>query len=159
MRQEHIETLRSELPGEVILAALNRLLEADRDLFEIDANERSITHRLATYIQELLPDLHVDCEYNRDGINPKELHLPELNPDKADSDAQTVYPDIIVHRRRTNENYLVIETKKTSSRIGHESDFAKLDKYKNQLGYKYALFIEFSVRPHEPGINNVLWMN
>ena len=158
MKQEHIETLLSEAPGEVIITALGRLIQIDRDLFEIDVNERTITHRLAIYIQELFPTWHVDCEYNRTGIDPKELNLPELNPDKRDSDAQTVYPDIIVHQRRTNENYLVIEAKKSSSRIGSDSDFIKLNQYKNQLGYEYALFIEFSVRPHEPGINRVVWV-
>lgn len=159
MREEHIELLHSEPAGPPVVLALDRLIDEDRILFEIDVNERSITHRLALYLQRAFPGWHVDCEYNRDEFETKELELPELKPDREDSNAQTVFPDIIVHRRNTNQNYLVIEAKKTSSHVSRNTDFYKLREYKKQLGYKYGLFIEFCVRPHAPGINYVEWID
>ncbi len=44
---------------------LQRLVEHDRDLLLLDANERTITGRLGVYLQELFPEWNVDCEYNR----------------------------------------------------------------------------------------------
>lgn len=49
----------------------------------------------------------VDCEYNRDGTEPKRLGHLELYPDSEDDEAKTVFPDVIVHRRGTRKNYLV----------------------------------------------------
>jgi hypothetical protein len=105
--------LRETVPGTAVLSALQELLRRDAHLLKVDANERSITHRLAMYLQQELPDLHVDCEYNRDGADPKRLGYFHLErPDTADTDAHTVFPDIIAHIRDTDQNYLVIEAKK-----------------------------------------------
>src|SRR4051794_34946638 len=86
-------------PGSAVLSALQMLLDRDADLLVFDANERSITHRFAMYLQELLPAWHVDCEYNRDGHDPKRVELPTLCPRDDDSDAKTVFPDVIAHQR------------------------------------------------------------
>lgn len=48
-------------------------LERDRHLLTVKANERSITHKLAIYLEPLFPDWDVDCEYNRDGKNSKRV--------------------------------------------------------------------------------------
>lgn len=85
MREEHIELLHSEPAGPPVVIALDRLIDKDRLLFEIDVNERSITHRLALYLQGAFPGWHVDCGYNRDEFETKELELPELKPDRQDS--------------------------------------------------------------------------
>lgn len=60
------------------------------------------------------PDFDVDCEYNRDGVAPKKIGHLGLYPDDDDTEAETVFPDIIVHRRGTEQNYLVIEAKKST---------------------------------------------
>jgi hypothetical protein len=89
--------------------ALQLLLKKDIDLLYIDVAERTIAARLASYLQSLFPEWHVDVEYNRDGHNPKRIMLPyhqDFNPDNTAN--PTVSPDIIVHRRRTDENLLDI---------------------------------------------------
>jgi hypothetical protein len=156
---EIVETLFA-MPdvGGPVHQALARLLQDDQYLFEIDVNERTLTHRLAMYLQPSFPEWHVDCEYNRDEHRPKELWLPGGDPDAFDTNAQTVYPDIIVHKRGTNENRLVIEVKKTSSQVNAEKDFLKLQEYRSQLEYEHALFVELSVRPHAPGVSRVQWV-
>ncbi|MBN3561287.1 hypothetical protein [Aliamphritea spongicola] len=145
--------------GEKVFQALEKFLEHDSFLLEIDANERSLTHRVAIYLQELFPELDVDCEYNRDNHDPKELLIPGGDPDTYDTDAQTVYPDIIIHKRKTNKNLLVLEFKKTSSRVSDKKDFMKLREYQRQLGYKHALFIEFGVGYGNEGISRVEWIS
>ena len=129
-------------PGEAVIHALSDLLTHDYHLLNVDANERSITFRFAIYLQARLPDWMVDCEFNRDGVEPKRLGHLELYPDSEDEEAKTVFPDVIVHRRGTKENYLVIEFKKSTSRVDRQIDIRKLGGYKQQLGYKHALFIE-----------------
>ena len=130
-------------------AAIARLLESDAYLLKVDVNERSITHRLASYLQGEFGDWDVDCEYNRNREDTKQLRVPEdleipvCNVQTDDTQARTVFPDIIVHRRETNENLLVIEVKKTTSRVSSDFDLWKLCEFRNQLGYRYALFLKF----------------
>ncbi len=159
MNEEQLEYLKTKEPGELVAKALSCLFREDRKLFEINVNERSITHRLALYLRNLYEDWDVDCEYNRDKGEPKELEIPELKPDNKDTDAQTVFPDIIIHKRDSKENYLVIEAKKTSSTASKDTDIIKLKAFRKQLEYKYALFIEFSVKPNEPGLNSLEWVD
>src|SRR5271165_7265202 len=54
-------------------AAVRQLFEPDAYLLQVDANERSITHRLALYLTPHFPDWDIDCEYNRCGDLPKRL--------------------------------------------------------------------------------------
>ena len=48
-----------------VIAAICALYRHDRELLDVDANERSITHKLAEHLQRKFPGWHVDCEYNR----------------------------------------------------------------------------------------------
>ena len=137
-------TILSEAPGKQIIAALEQLLDKDALLLQLDVNERSICYRFAMYLQALFPTLHVDCEYNRDGIDPKRIQHLGLYPDDDDTEAKTVFPDIVVHTRNTDKNYLVIEIKKSTNTTDRSTDFAKLRGYKKNLGFKYALFLELA---------------
>ena len=153
------ETLLAREVGEGILAAVGSLLDRDTYLLMVDANERSISHRLAMYLEREFPDFNIDCEYNRDGIEPKRLPALDLHPDSGDTDAKTVFPDIIVHRRGTNDdNLLVVEIKKTSNGDEREHDRRKLRGYKSILRYRYALFLELAVGA-EPGVAAVKWVD
>jgi hypothetical protein len=130
-------------PGDAVGWALSKLLANDDYLLNIDANERSITFRFAMYLQQQLPDRTVDCEFNRDGVDPKRIMHLKLNPDSEDTEAKTVFPDVIVHRRgRCTENYLVVEFKKSTSRVDRQIDLQKLRDYKQQFRYEHALFVE-----------------
>ena len=139
---EQLDYLRLYPPGQAVALALSDLLLNDHRLLDINANERSITFRFAMYLQPQFPDWIVDCEFNRDGIEPKRLGHLELNPDSEDEDAKTVFPDVIVHKRGTEANHLVLEFKKSTSYVDREIDLRKLLGYKEQLGYTYALFVE-----------------
>jgi hypothetical protein len=113
-----VERLTEEQVLEKIKIAIDFLLRLDAYLFEADVNERSISHKFATYLQNEFHCWNVDCEFNRDGLDPKRLNLLSISSLEVRSDdveAKTVYPDIIVHYRGTKENLLVIEIKKTAT--------------------------------------------
>ena len=94
------------------------------------------------HLQVYLQNWEIDCEFNRDGVEPKKLGHLELYPDSEDEEAKTVFPDVIAHRRGTKQNFLVLEFKKSTSHVDREIDRRKLLGYKSQLGYTHALFIE-----------------
>lgn len=140
--------LLAEEPGAAMLTALQLLLDRDFDLLLLDANERAITHRFAMYLQDELPEWQVDCEYNRDGHNPKRVDLPHLYPTDDDTEGTTVFPDVIAHRRGREENYLVIEFKKMKPGYSDDVDKLKLRAYKADLNYTFTLFIAVGVERH-----------
>lgn len=132
-----------------IIASVNRLLHHDAYLLRVDVNERTIAHRFAVHVESLLPDWNVDCEYNRDGHEPKEIALGSGDDDEQGS---RVYPDVIVHRRGTGDNYIVFELKKSSNPVPDQRDFEKLRSYCRQLGYRHGVFLRFAVGINEPGV-------
>ncbi len=114
------------------------LLKKDLLLLENQAHERAISHKLAEYLQTKFQDLHVDCEYNRKGSDIKKV------------EGNNVLPDIIIHRRNSNENILVIEMKITND-DGH--DIKRLKKFTSQNGelkYQLGLFLKLSDSCEEP---------
>ncbi|WP_077369576.1 hypothetical protein [Anaerosalibacter sp. Marseille-P3206] len=137
--------------------AFEMLRKRDKILLEIDINERTLCHRLAIYLEQIFAGYDVDCEYNRIGSNdPKKLIFKDLKKDFKDAKldnsaaddtvARTVYPDIVVHKRTTEENLLIIEIKKSTNNTDRNIDINKIKKYKSQLGYKHGVFIEIEVK-------------
>lgn len=134
--------------------ALATLQQQDAYLLSADVNERSITHRLAMYLQAEFPDWHVDAEYNRDHDKIKSVHLAPESNFSNDTEASTVFPDIIVHRRDTDENFLVIEVKKTG-KVGTGKDKQKLEAYtrpkgEGGLGYEHGVHVVLHVGQRDP---------
>ena len=128
-----------------VIAAICALYRHDRELLAVDANERSITHKLAEHLQREFPGWHVDCEYNRVGRKTKRLRrrINVGTPKLDDLEAKTVFPDIIVHRRTTSENLLVMEVKKASGQ-DNTGDIDKLKRFTEvpEYQYKYGLFLK-----------------
>jgi len=135
---------RDQIDASVTLA-LRLLLKYDVFLLEHAAHERSITHKLAEYLQQELSSYHVDCEYSRHGIETKRLPR-HCN----DTDMDRVYPDIVVHLRGTDDdNLLVIEAKPAwNPDVGvPECDRIKLEEFTKPTGeyrYQFGLFIGFN---------------
>jgi len=132
-----------------IMLALQELYHKDKYLLNEDVNERSVSYRLAMYLQNEFKDWAVDCEYNRNVLETdliKRLSSPHLIGETAtttDLRATTVYPDIIIHHRGTDNNLIVIEIKKhPSSTYLDNKDRVKLKGYRDELHYKYGLFLK-----------------
>ena len=141
-------------PDDAVIEAVKncvaQLIINDLNLLESDLNERTISSQLARYLQACFGEWHVDCEYNRNHDDPKRL---KIYPQRIlreefyrDTLGRSVFPDIIVHRRGEESNFIVMEIKKTTSSVGKEFDIMKLREFKRQLGYQYALFLEIGTR-------------
>lgn len=139
--------------GVPVLAAVQRLLERDIYLLDVNASERSIAARLAHYLQEHFTDRHVDVEYNRMGNAPKRVAWSE---DKDD-----VFPDIIVHTRGPGNNLLAIEIKKDSNPESKDKDICKLRAYRQDenLRYQHALFMRFGVKDGAGTLSECEWID
>lgn len=137
--------------------SLAQLLRSDGEILAMDVNERSISHRLASYLEAFFQGWNVDCEYNRNHDDPKRLEIRRRNVQSDDTQATTVFPDIIIHRRGSDENFVVIEMKKTSSQETDDYDLEKLKAFKEQLGYQYAIFVKVRTGSN-PGIDSVQWV-
>lgn len=115
----------------------------DSFLLQNNANERSVSHKLAEYLQKQFSDWNVDCEYNRKGLDKKILEgIRECSEQK---ETDRVLPDIIIHRRNTNDNLLVVEIKIKND---DSCDIEKLKKFTSSEGefrYKLGLFIKFNL--------------
>ena len=140
--------------------AVDELIQSDRYLLEVDASERSISHHLAVYLAGQVPKFNVDCEYNRDGFNPKSLYLGELPyTDALEDEAVTVFPDIIVHRRGSNEdNLLALEMKKANARRDAEFDRRKLRAFRAQLHYRHAVHLVIGIDVEGHPFHTVEWI-
>lgn len=139
-------------------AALKCLCERDLHLLNVDASERSMTHRLAVHLIEQFPDHDIDCEYNRDGFDVKRLELAERAAKDDDVEAVTVFPDIVVHRRGHNDdNLLVIEVKKRGSKISADYDLEKLRAFKAGLAYRHAVHLTIGLDSGQPTVS-IQWV-
>ena len=156
MRDVLLERLgEDEAVAEPLQASIQELLDRDDFLLRNNVNERTISHRLAMYMQEHFPNWDVDCEYNRNHDDPKRIPAPK-RIESDDVDAKTVFPDIIVHHRNTDENLLVLEIKKSSNPESSAEDLDKLSRIKKAFGYKHALFIRFRVGYMRTGVAEIL---
>jgi hypothetical protein len=135
--------------------SLRKLYNLDKELLEqkFNINERTVMHRLAVYIEEEFPDYDVDCEYNRmvdptGNITDGDYWAKTINLEVdefisgEDDEAKTVFPDIIIHRRRQPVNYVVIELKVKWKNSLKAFDLRKLSAYKKDLHYQFAILIE-----------------
>jgi hypothetical protein len=111
--------------------AVAKLYQRDDQLIDGRGHEQTITAHLARYLGEELPTWNIDCEYNRDGRDRRDV--------KRDQHGAAMRPDIVVHRRRNTENLLAVELKPSWSASDRTEDFEKLehltgDRFKYRLG-------------------------
>lgn len=126
--------------------ALRKLRSNDSFLIQANTNERTISHKIAEYLQEEFPTRNVDCEYNRHGEEIKELEVPRDSINWDDTEAKTVFPDIIIHQRNTDEhNLLVIEVKKSSNARRQFDEIKLMSFTKDPYNYNFGLFLEINM--------------
>jgi hypothetical protein len=117
---------------------IEKIYENDSDLFDRNNYEVTISSKLAQYLFIEFKKYDVDCEYNKH-IN-QEKRVKELN--------HNIRPDIIIHRRGTDEDNLVyIEIKTDHNRESRTYDYDKVKVMTKQEGkyrYNLGLFIDFN---------------
>lgn len=125
--------------------AIGRLFSDDAFLLETDVAERAIAARLAFYLAPQFPQHQVDVEYNRHGIEPKMVDLPEHC---RGGGQRYIYPDIVIHQRGHDEdNLLVIQIKKETNREPRDCDRAVIEAMKREFRYAHGLQIDLPAGP------------
>ncbi len=142
--------LNENVVEDIIISALDTLLLNDYYLLQVNINERTLTHRLAIYLENVFKGWNIDCEYNRNHNFKKQLQIDNEKTDIDDLEAKTVFPDIIIHHRGTDDNFVVVEVKKDySNATACDFDKCKLKLYKEQLKYTHAVFIKIKTNVGE----------
>ena len=138
--------------------AIRKAYTCETQLFEEQANERSVLFHvgryLATEVETWDADLTVDLEYNRHHLPASSIRNPKRLPQRAGS-VSLVYPDLIVHNRSgstTDHNLLVLEAKHNPSPEGRDRDYRKLQAFRQYFHYRHAVFLELP-----PGGAKPLW--
>jgi len=145
-----------------LISCLEELIEKDQFLLVHDVSERAISHRLGVYLTQYFIRFDVDCEYNSNieadngrkyivFLKEQAEKLGLLRIKEVDEELiyRAVFPDIIVHKRGKNgstNNTLIVEIKKTSSKIKNDYDLEKLKAYtssddENNLKYFIGAFV------------------
>ena len=144
--------------SKIVEAALDRLVDEHPTLLDLDVSERALLHQLALCLSQLVPDGYdVDVEYNRHNADPKRLNLPPRKALDRELRATTVFPDIIVHKRGTDENnLLVLEVKKLGESTAY--DECKLFAFRRELGYQHVAHVVIG-KNNGAVLRNVIWVD
>lgn len=133
----------------MINEALNELYECDSYLITNRVNERSIVFRFGYYFQRLInnspfSNYNMDCEYNKNHSNPK----------RTINFTNGTYPDIILHRRGSNDNNLLLIEFKTWWQKNNSQDITKIKDFTDQNGnYKYAMGLSIILNRNRLDVN------
>jgi hypothetical protein len=122
--------------------AIDMVFARDSKLFDAQASEWAIAHRLAVYLEKYFDGWNIDCEYNKVGLNGTTKH---------DSDGAYKRPDITIHHRGMLEkehNLLVIEVKikNTDADDSKLRDFTSPSNQNRPFQYQYGLALSFVPR-------------
>jgi hypothetical protein len=100
----------------------------------------------------------VDVEYNRHIDDPKRLQLPRRDALDDEVRATTVFPDIVVHLRGTDDhNLLVLEVKKPGESL--EYDERKLRAFREELSYHHAAHVILGRNVNDDLVREVIWID
>ncbi|MFA7708299.1 MAG: hypothetical protein WCX73_05100 [Candidatus Pacearchaeota archaeon] len=145
--------------AELFERTISKFIIQEEYILVNNLSERCITHKLAEHLKNSFSYYDIDCEYNRMelGVSSQDyvaktlcLKSEKVSTDSIDGD--TVFPDIIIHKRGNNEdNYLVVEVKKKSyadKRNGDGKEYRDFDRkklcaYTKELKYEWGIYLEF----------------
>ncbi len=118
----------------IIIRTLERFLKEDSYLSDVNANERSQTHKIAEYLQQILPEYNVDCEYNKNLRQEKTLNFFEIvNKIKDFLEDDSSSNELAGHERTTVLKLLEMITHRNI--IADESNNPQTRDGNNYVGY------------------------
>lgn len=125
--------------------ALATLVAQDSELLEAEASERSITNRLSWHLQPLFPDWNLDCEFNCWASPWQRKGHMIISTTSAATEARTIFPDLLIHRRRHGDRLAVIEVMLSSQHHTRHRVIKKLRHCQERLACSHALLLEIGV--------------
>ena len=118
----------------IIRRTLEKFLKEDSYLSDVNANERSQTHKIAEYLQQILPEYNVDCEYNKNLRQEKTLNFSEIVYKIKDFLAKTSNSDELRKHKRTRMSKL-LGMITPENIIADESSSLQTQDSSNYVGY------------------------
>ncbi|GHE21057.1 hypothetical protein [Halomonas urumqiensis] len=144
-RMETFPTASATQVIERLNKALARLQERDAALLDATASERSIACRLACHLQPLFPDWDVDCEFNCWAAPGQQKGHLVVGTTSAATEACTIFPDLLIHRREHGERLAVLELHTSSHGRARHLARKKLKLCQERLNCQLALLLELGV--------------
>ena len=135
----------------ILKEAINMLYRNDQSLIDREGMEQACVARIYFYLQTLinldieLKEYNLDCEYNKNGIHSKNCI------DIITGENFATRPDIILHKRLSNQfNKVIIEFKGWWNNES-DSDVRKLKAFTNPVDtYQYELGIFVKLNRNTP---------
>lgn len=131
----------------ILNEAILMLYRNDQSLVDRGGMEQACVSRIYYYLQTLMKDdnelqgYNLDCEYNKNGEDAKWCM------DVDTGEKFKTRPDLILHKRATNQDNLVIIEFKGWWNNGDNSDVRKLKAFTNPDGmyrYKIGIFVKLN---------------
>lgn len=117
----------------IIKEAVTILYRTEKELIDRQLHEQTISARIMLHLQHLLPEWHVDVEFNRE----------QEADSKTDSSSKKRKPDIIVHKRGSGgPNLAVILVKCEWNSEARENDQSAVRSIKEKHDYQIAFLLE-----------------
>jgi len=139
-------------------SGIHELVNNEIDILQRGLNELNLNGHLRGYLRPLFPNFDVDPEYNGDILKENDRkaldiaknRMLEIGIEPNERNNYPLTPDIIIHKRNSNEqNLVVIEIKKdNNNRKNKDFDLLKLehmtiDYMGNHYNYKLGVAIIF----------------
>ncbi|MBR0799501.1 hypothetical protein JQ615_29435 [Bradyrhizobium jicamae] len=138
-----------------LIAALQEFYAQEKFLLERDLGERTLTHRLAVYVERQFSGWQVDCNYDR--LGERTLRLPHGSIVSTDDHlGKSIYPDIVVHQRDIPNNLLAVELRKDNNHQPVEHDQHKLRALTDpHVWFAYAIGVLVTLGTSGVGVSEV----
>jgi hypothetical protein len=138
-----------------VIAALREFYARETYLLEKDCGERTLTHRLAVYVESQFSGWEIDCDYNR--LGERTLRMPRASMVSTDDEfGKSIFPDIVVHQREIPNNLLAIEVRKASNHQPLEHDQQKLRSLTDpHLWFAYRIGVLVSLATNQVATSEV----
>ena len=142
-------------------SGISDLLERESDNLKRGLKELNISTHLAFYLKRYFPDYDVDPEYNGDidktndrkALDIARNRILEVSRRSNFKDSYKISPDIIIHKRKTNENNLVVIEVKKDSHPQNDKDYdliklehLTIDYLGNHYNYRLGVALVFETK-------------
>lgn len=145
---------------EIVNETLDKLYTNESYLFKSNSSERNMVFHFARYFLEIIKEkdfyknYNVDCEYNRDLLDPKMCAVLGYKKEK-----HRIYPDFIFHERGTNENNMLAIEFKKNRRRSEEDNNKLMFLTNNEFRYKYRLGLFIKLTKERTSVEIVKYIN
>lgn len=148
---------------ELINAALGEFYSKDSMLLDYNTEneavaERCMVFRIGWYMLEKMKYMSqmqcfdLDCEYNRNFDHPKGMY--RLTLEGLSEKIKDAIPDLLIHKRKSNENNLVIvEFKKGSPSSCEKANDEEKLVYFTDTNKEYGYSLGFYIELHKKSVN------